>query len=362
MLVAVVSNNDVGFDPFAGRTIGSMLEFQGDQLRQYNADGSKVETPKEVQNLYRLNDKVQPKELDVVMTAPAKEVVIPGLYSLQYDTLIIYTSQPVYVRPIEISAARNGSTKLAIYRRVVPQGTLGVEQKRITEESAIAQTNKSLRECLIAMHNYHNDYKRLPAAASFDKQTGKPLLSWRVQLLPYLENDQLYKEFKQNEPWDSEHNKKLISQMPKVFAHPVNQSAREFKTHYRVFVSPASPAEGSSQKYAPSFSLSPQFRTTLGQITVNDGTSNTIAIVEAEEAVIWTKPDEIELADDSSEIPKLGAMPASPYFIAVHWDGASHLYRKQGERMSREGTMKLLRQQIGWKDGMNFDVSGIVVR
>lgn len=363
MLVALVTHdNDAGFDPFAGKIIGSMIAFQGEEMLQYAADGSKAEMPKEVQHLYRLNDKVQPKELDVIMKAPSKEFVIPGLYSLQHDTLIICTSQPINVRPIEISAARNGSSKIAIYRRVVDKGAITEEQKRIAEEFAIAQTGQSLRKCLIAMHNYHNDYNRLPAAAIFDKQTGKPLLSWRVRMLPYLGEDKLYKEFHLDEPWDSEHNRKLIPRMPKMFAHPATKSAAEFKTHYRVFVSPAKLEAGKTDKFAPPFSLSPTFDTTLGRMTVADGTSNTIAIVEATEPVIWTKPEEIVLANDEADIPSLGAMPDSPYFIAVHWDGASHLYRRTGERMSREGYLRLLRQQIGWKDGMNFDVSGILVR
>lgn len=365
MLVAVVSNKNDGFDPFAGKAIGSMLEFKGNQLITIGADGQKVEYSNQPQNLYRLNDKVEPKELDVVMGGDSKEFVIPGLYALEYDTLVICTSNPG-IRPIEISAARNGSTKMAIYRRVVAPGEVSAEQKRIVEELAITQSNQSLRKCLIAMHNYHNDYNRLPAAAIFDKQTGKPLLSWRVQMLPYLdpllENDKLYKEFHLDEPWDSEHNKKLIPRMPKIFAHPVTKSAAEFKTHYRVFVSPDKLEAGKTDKFAPPFSLSPTFKLTLGGMAVADGTSNTISIVEATEPVIWTKPEEIVVANDEADIPSLGAMPNSPYFIAVHWDGASHLYRRTGERLSREGYLRLLRQQIGWNDGMNNDVSGILVR
>src|SRR5262249_19374530 len=53
----------------------------------------------------------------------------------------------------------------------------------------------------------------LPPAASYDLQ-GKGLQSWRVHLLPFLGEDKLYKEFRLNEPWDSDHNKKLLSRMP----------------------------------------------------------------------------------------------------------------------------------------------------
>ena len=49
---------------------------------------------------------------------------------------------------------------------------------------------------------------------------GLPKLSWRVALLPYLDQNDLYKEFRQDEPWDSPHNKALIDRMPAVFQTP----------------------------------------------------------------------------------------------------------------------------------------------
>src|SRR6185295_2767398 len=69
----------------------------------------------------------------------------------------------------------------------------------------------------LAMHNYHDTNQRFPAAAIYDKQ-GKPLLSWRVAILPYLNQKQLYESFHLDEPWDSEHNRKLIPRMPAEYA------------------------------------------------------------------------------------------------------------------------------------------------
>ena len=67
------------------------------------------------------------------------------------------------------------------------------------------------------MHNYNDVYKVLPTAASYDK-TGKPLPGTAcVHILPYIEADKLYKEFHLDEPWDSEHNKKLIARMPPFY-------------------------------------------------------------------------------------------------------------------------------------------------
>ena len=84
------------------------------------------------------------------------------------------------------------------------------------------------------MHNYESAYGKLPPAAIVDRK-GKKLLSWRVMILPYIEQDNLYRQFKLDEPWDSEHNKKLIPLMPKVYADP-RGPAEPGKTYYKVFV------------------------------------------------------------------------------------------------------------------------------
>ncbi|HMC64014.1 MAG TPA: DUF1559 domain-containing protein, partial [Gemmataceae bacterium] len=75
------------------------------------------------------------------------------------------------------------------------------------EKEARHTSTKNLRLLGIAMHNYHDSIGHLPPAALRDKK-GKPLLSWRVALLPYVEEEKLYKEFRLDEPWDSTHNKK----------------------------------------------------------------------------------------------------------------------------------------------------------
>ncbi|HKB04137.1 MAG TPA: DUF1559 domain-containing protein, partial [Gemmataceae bacterium] len=53
--------------------------------------------------------------------------------------------------------------------------------------------------------------------ADITDKAGKPLLSWRVELLPYMEQADLYKQFRRDEPWDSEHNLQLLAKMPDVF-------------------------------------------------------------------------------------------------------------------------------------------------
>jgi RNA polymerase sigma factor (sigma-70 family) len=74
---------------------------------------------------------------------------------------------------------------------------------------------KNLKAIALALQNYYDTNGRWPTDVT-DK-AGKPLLSWRVWILPFIEADQLYKQFKLDEPWDSPHNLKLLSKMPDVF-------------------------------------------------------------------------------------------------------------------------------------------------
>ena len=85
--------------------------------------------------------------------------------------------------------------------------------------SARARSQNNLKQIGLALHNYHDIYGVLPAAAIVDKK-GKPLLSWRVAILPYVEQDNLYKQFRLDEPWDSPHNLALAKMRVKVYELP----------------------------------------------------------------------------------------------------------------------------------------------
>jgi hypothetical protein len=143
--------------------------------------------------------------------------------------------------------------------------------------SARLQSANNLKQIGLALHNYHDVNGVLPAAAIVDKK-GKPLLSWRVAILPYVEQDNLYKQFKLDEPWDSEHNLKLAKTIVKVYQLPYGDS-KPGMTHYRAFV-----GNGAAFDMVQGIKFA-QF---------TDGTSNTLLAFEAAESVPWTKPDEIE--------------------------------------------------------------------
>lgn len=146
------------------------------------------------------------------------------------------------------------------------------------------QSSNNLKQIGLAFHNFHDAYRSFPAAAGLDDDS-KPMLSWRVALLPFLEEARLYEEFHLDEPWDSDHNIKLLERMPSVYHHP----SRPTKPGYTVYQVPLSDK-----------SLLRQTEPTKIQ-EITDGTSNTILALEtaAEAAVPWTAPQDYEIDEDN---------------------------------------------------------------
>ncbi len=139
----------------------------------------------------------------------------------------------------------------------------------------------SLKQLALAMHAFADAHKgTFPTPASYSKD-GKPLLSWRVHLLPYIEQLHLYQQFKLDEPWDSEHNKKLIAQMPAIYAHPAGKGKAEGQTPFVVPVGKDTIFPGGKG---------------IGFRDITDGTSNTLLILTAADAhmVTWTRPEDWE--------------------------------------------------------------------
>lgn len=147
------------------------------------------------------------------------------------------------------------------------------------------QSLNNMKQIGLAFHNYHFTNNGFPAQASTDED-GKRLLSWRVHLLPYLEQQELYDQFHLDEPWDSEHNRRLIELMPEVYRDP-RSTAPEGYTTYIVPVGKGLAFEEPSKER----------REGLGFKYMVDGTSLTAMMVDANDdaAVIWTKPDDLEV-------------------------------------------------------------------
>jgi hypothetical protein len=173
----------------------------------------------------------------------------------------------------------------------------------------------NLRRLASAMHNYAEAHQgRFPAAASFDRQ-GKPLLSWRVLLLPFVGEGNLYREFRLDEPWDSPHNRELIGRMPGVYQGLDRKLNREGKTYYLAAVGPAVAFSG-----GPEGARMPA--------DFSDGTANTILLVEADSAhaVPWTKPEDLKIDLEQPQQGLGGHFPGE--FLVALADGEARFLRK----------------------------------
>jgi uncharacterized protein (TIGR03067 family) len=176
-------------------------------------------------------------------------------------------------------------------------------------EEQKAQSRKNLTQlALAAIHHADTNKRRLPRPAITDK-AGKPLLSWRVAILPYLEEEALYQQFKRDEPWDSPHNKKLLARMPRVYAPVPGKTREPHSTFYQAFVGPGTAFEPGRPIRFP--------------MDITDGTSNTIFFAEAGEAVPWTRPADLPY-DPKKPLPRLGGLFPDGFHVAmgdgqVHW-------------------------------------------
>lgn len=162
-----------------------------------------------------------------------------------------------------------------------------------------------LKQMGLAMHNYHDAYRELPVNQHSRDAEGKPLLSWRVHILPFVEEQALYEQFHMDEPWDSDHNLKLLERMPKIYEHP-NVRLAPGMTIYQAPI-------GEELIFKPTEAT--RFR------DITDGMSNTIMVFEsnAESAVEWTRPRDVEI-DLDNPLDVMGDQ--GPAFNALLGDGS----------------------------------------
>ena len=157
------------------------------------------------------------------------------------------------------------------------------------------ESANNLKMLGIAMNIYHDCYGHFPPAVLHDPRLGDRAqpYSWRVALLPILEEDNLFHQYRRDEPWDSPDNKALLARMPRVFAAPGDARAADGFTHYQVLVGPGTAFER------------PDLRLRLGDFP--RGTTQTILAVEAADPVPWTKPEDLPYTSDGP-LPKVGGL------------------------------------------------------
>lgn len=200
---------------------------------------------------------------------------------------------------VQLGTNATGEASASLVAMLLP----ALEEAR--EAARRTQAKNNLKQIAIAMHNYHDTHAHLPAAQVMGPD-GKTPHSWRVAILPYIGEEELFKQYNFAERWDSDQNKKILAKIPPVFRNP-NQETSSTNTAYFALINKVTifgNKEGT------------KFR------NVTDGLSNTILVVEAKREIPWTKPEDILYdPDPSKELPKLGGYHTGGYHTALA-DGA----------------------------------------
>jgi hypothetical protein len=200
--------------------------------------------------------------------------------------------------------------------------------KSLKEYIAEMTAQNNLKQLGIGMHNFNDALGKLPGDVGLGDKA--PAMSWRVQLLPYIEQDNIARQLDPTKPWDDPKNLKVLeaTEMPKVFEHP-GRPAPKGHTYYRIFTLPKN-AKGTERPLFKEGERGP----TIQQISALDGTSLTFMVVEAGEAVPWYKPDVLPY-DGKLPLPQLGAKDADTFLVALCDGSVRKINRKLDEKTLR---------------------------
>ncbi|HUG92824.1 MAG TPA: DUF1559 domain-containing protein [Planctomycetaceae bacterium] len=227
--------------------------------------------------------------------------------------------EPLLVAVLKLAQELLDNAKLeqdGAHVRLATSGSLGGEQANavaaLTESVKAAraaarrtQSMNNLKQIALAFHNYHDVYGRFPPAVLYGED-GKTPHSWRVAILPFIEQARLYEQYRFNEPWDSEHNRTILAQIPDVYRHPDEPSDGTNASYFALV--------GEKTVFTGAKAPRNEAGTRVSQIT--DGTSNTLLVVEAKRQIPWTKPEDIPF-DPGNELPKLGGYTEGGFNAAL---------------------------------------------
>jgi len=231
-----------------------------------------------------------------------------------------------------LPGAKSGIEQMAAILKPVATGdriTFSTTGLSVTDANLISLTNAAqeifgplttqikldrFKQIGLALHNFESTNKVLPPAKDARAADGKCILSWRVHILPYLGQVNLYNQFRLKEPWDSEHNLKLLDNMPDVYKGTLTGiiGTSGLKPGYTTFLAPV----GDDTIFG---GVKP-----VKYSDIKDGSSNTVWLVEVkpELAKPWTAPEDFEFDAANPAVGLVEIAGEKPSFLAGLGDGA----------------------------------------
>jgi hypothetical protein len=209
------------------------------------------------------------------------------------------------------------------------------------------RTASHLRQIGLALRDYQEQHGTFPPAVVRGKG-GQPLYSWRVLILPYLDEMHVYKRFHLDEPWDSPHNQSLLKPTPRCYMPGLGFEDTPGLTRHQVFIGPGTAFE----------------REGLTLADFPDGLEKTILVAEAAEPVPWSQPEDLAY-DPAQPLPRLGGLHkkrvhflcydlwGNPGFVVCFADGSPRFIRSSTD----EKTIRSLITRNGGEpvDLLNLD-------
>ena len=167
------------------------------------------------------------------------------------------------------------------------------------EAARRAQCSNNLKQIALALQIYHDVNGQLPPQYLAD-ENGNPMHSWRVLILPYMEQQALFDQYDFSEPWDGPHNSQLAARMPAVFRCPSEPATGGTITSYVGVSGPGTIFNGpNSTRFS----------------AVTDGLANTLAVVEfAGGGVHWMEPRDL----DASQLTGIVSPPDGRNMSSYH--------------------------------------------
>lgn len=184
--------------------------------------------------------------------------------------------------------------------------------------AGLSQSTNHLKQIGLAMHNFHDVWKQFPPAVIYGPD-GKPWHSWRVLILPFIEQQPLYQQYRFDEPWDGPNNRQLLDKVPPVYRDPIYKDARDCFTHYAVATGTGTAFPIEKQIPSESPRRDRPANISLGasrMASFTDGTSNSLLAgsVSPDRKIPWMKPEDVVVDENFPGIGKPSGF-AAPFRI-----------------------------------------------